>query len=267
MSTLAETPRTVREGVVYFMGNQVMRLTYDGTAYWQYQPYPAERYSIQQSVGLVLDAYLEGLPNEVRILHGYIAAEFWQQTWDNLDHSIIPKCTPRAVKDAVRLEAELWKATFDCLNALNKSGYWSLRYPAVDLGSGLFCLVQEAQLIGWWAIDCEQDKPPRVATIKAKHQSINQALKQERNPFDSNTITGEFIDCCLGNKIWRPIDEITPVYEAWQQLIKCRSAHLQQWLQSQPFALDGSSGKIIDPKVAAAKKKQWRHQNTRKDFR
>ncbi len=197
----------------------------------QYLNGPIHRDSLESTVlkagGMLWDKYLQISDPDYAIflrMNCLVLGRFIQvainKQWETPD---LPRQADRRLKAQIEAEAQLWKAAFKCLQALNSAHLWRFGYPHCDLGQALLGLILDQQLMGWAVVGFCND----VANVKqfvSKHQRINADLKAGRNNMPPNTISGDFVVACLEVIETRPLVE-----EAWLDFLKARSNCLEHW--------------------------------------
>jgi hypothetical protein len=138
--------------------------------------------------------------------------------WETPD---LPRQADRRLKAQIESEAQLWKAAFKCLMALNAANLWRFEFPHVDLGQALLGLILDRQLVGWGVVGWGD--AGNVKALVSKHQGINADLKAGRNKLEAGTISHDFVGSCLDGA------DSPLIFEAWGDFLKARSVCLQNW--------------------------------------
>jgi hypothetical protein len=181
--------------------------------------------TVFSAAGMLWQKYQETTDPECAIflrMNCIVFGRFIQATidkrWETPD---LPRQADRRLKAQIESEAQLWKAVFKCLMALNAASLWKFAYPHCDLGQALLGLILDQQLVGWGVIGWGD-----AGTVKgflSRHQGINADLKAGRNKLEPGTISHDFVMACLDGA------DSPLISEAWGDFLKARSACLQNW--------------------------------------
>jgi hypothetical protein len=256
------------DGVTYDRGGRIEQLLPSHDFRWQNFPAPIHGQSLQENLvhcfGALIQVYrAEGL-EAVAAQCEHILGDFWRRTYyKQFPYFALPRQAPKAAKELVRLESDTWIAALDCLKAINeRRGGWQFDAPYTNIGFALSMLIFEGALLTW-RVDRFSDPlglGQSAEAMRSYQQSVNRALQNGQSPFPTDIFTHSFVLACLAG------EDYPNLWNAWQRLLKARSALVQHWRKHHPVAMAPDSGKIIDRKAAITQKKAITAKKTRRNL-
>jgi hypothetical protein len=260
------------KGATYDRGNgRVEQLLPSHVFQWQNRLQPIASHSLEENLVRCFDSLIRAYRSDglelATIYCEMFFGEFWRQTYyRDFPHFKLARNAPKAQKELVRLEANTWIAALDCLKAINERRHgWQFNAPYTNIGFALTMLIFEGGILNW-SVDRFQNKlslGQSAESMRSHQQSISKALSEGRSPFSEEFFTHSFVLACLAG------EDYPNLYRAWQRLLKARSVLLQYWRTITPVSMSPETGEILDPKMAAKRKKQASQsasKNTRKDL-